>query len=259
MMPNPIVLYTDHSINRYLCYNFATGSGSLMCHVNNFNDFSQSIATYGYLRGTGEAINKARNFFYIDHGYFSQSQRTFDTNKTHINKFDGYFRVAYNDYWHNGAGSKPDDRLKKMNLKFSNLNKHGDYIILSEPTKDAIKYYDLKEWTQETIKEIKKYSDRKIILHSRGSKISLTDLLPNAWAFVSDHSSAGFKAMQNGVPAFFTNKTLKNIGEIKNIEKHEINYSIFNNLAYEQWTIEEIKSGDCWQYLKQKSNEKKIN
>ena len=139
------------------------------------------------------------------------------------------------------------------------MNKHGDYIILSEPTKDAIRYYNLKNWIQETIKEIKKYSDRKIILHSRGSKISLTDLLPKAWAFVSDHSSAGFKAMQNGVPAFFTNKTLHNIGKIKNIEKHEINYSIFNNLAYEQWTIEEIRNGDCWQYLKKKSNEEKIN
>jgi len=259
MIFNPIVLYTDHSINRYLCYNFAKGSGSQMCHVNNFKDFSQSIATYGYLRGTGEIINKVKKFFYMDHGYFSQSQRSFDKNRTVIDKFDGYFRVVYNDYWHNGSGSKPDDRLKKMNLKFNNLNKDGEYIILSEPTNDAINYYNLKDWVHKTIDEIKKYSDRKIVLHNRGSKISLINLLPKAWAFVSDHSSAGFKAMQSGVPAYFTNKTLQNIGNIKNIEKHEIEYSIFNNLAYEQWTIKEIQNGDCWQYLMQNYSEKKIN
>ena len=63
-MPNPIVLYTDHSINRYLCYNFAKGSGSQMCHVNNFKDFSKSIATYGYLRGAGEVIHKVKKYFY---------------------------------------------------------------------------------------------------------------------------------------------------------------------------------------------------
>ena len=132
---------------------------------------------------------------------------------------------------------------------FNNLNKSGEYIILSVPTDDAIEYYELKNWVKITMEEIKKYSDRKIILHNRASKISLLDLLDKAWAFVSDHSSAGFMAMQSGVPAYFTNSTLKNIGSVENIERHEINYSVFNNLAYEQWKIDEIKSGECWQYL----------
>ena len=249
MNENPIVLYTDHSINKTLCYYFAKGSGSLMCHVNKFNDFTKTIATYGYLRGSGEAIRKANNFYYIDHGYFKQSQRSFNKNRTVINKLDGYFRVVYNDFWHNGEGSNPEDRLNKMKLKFDNINNLGEYIILSEPTDDAIKYYKLKDWVKNTIKEIKKYSDRKIILHNRNSQISLLDLLPRAWAFVSDHSSAGFKAMQSGVPAYFTNTTLKKIGNIENIEKHQINYLVFNNLAYGQWTIKEIESGECWQYL----------
>ena len=81
-------------------------------------------------------------------------------------------------------------------------------------------YSVFTQWITHFTNCTRKYSDRKIILHNRGSKISLTDLLPKAWAFVSDHSSAGFKAMQSGIPAYFTNKTLKNIGEIKNIEKH---------------------------------------
>ena len=34
-MEKPIVIYTDHSINKTLCYNFAKGSNSLLCHKRN--------------------------------------------------------------------------------------------------------------------------------------------------------------------------------------------------------------------------------
>ncbi len=257
MTETPTVLYTDHFVNKTLCYNFALGSNSKLCHVNNFNKSNQTIATYGYLRGTGEAIKKAKNFYYIDHGYFGQSSRNFNNNKTLVNNFDGYFRVVYNDFWHDGQGQKAEDRLNKLNLKFDNLNTNGEFILLSEPTDEAKKYYNLFNWNEATIKEIRKYTDRQIILHNRNSKTPLVELLPKTWAFVSDHSSAAFKAMQKGVPSYFTNKKLMKIGEIKDIEKHEINYSVFNNLAYEQWTINEIKEGACWSYLSKKLNDKK--
>tara|TARA_B100000575_G_scaffold279920_1_gene268811 strand:+ start:10722 stop:11399 length:678 start_codon:yes stop_codon:yes gene_type:complete len=220
-----------------------------MCPVEKFNDYTQTIVTYGYLRGAGDVIKKVKNFFYIDHGYFKQSDRSFQDNKTKIKDLNGYFRIVFNDYWHHGKGNKSEDRLSKLNIKFKNINKNGDYIILSSPTLEARKYYNLINWEKETIDKIKQYSDREIILHNRNSKKTLDQILPKAWAFVSDHSSAGFKSMINGVPAYFTNKTLNNIGALQNIEKHEINYSIFNNLAYEQWNISEINSGEAWEYL----------
>ena len=73
--------------------------------------------------------------------------------------------------------------------------------------------------------------------------------MKDAWAFVSDHSSAGLKAMLEGIPAYFTNPTLSKIGSLENIEKHEINYNVFNNLAYGQWTLKEIESGEAWENL----------
>ena len=251
-MLKPIVLYTDHNVNRHLCYAFAKGSNSLMCHVNNYKKQNETIATYGYLRGSGEAIKKAKNFFYIDHGYFKQSKRVFENNKTKILDLNGYFRVVYNDFWDTGGANRPSDRFNNLNLKPKPLKKNGEYIILSEPTSEARDYYNLDNWEKDTITKLKKITDRKIILHNRASKISLDDLLIKAWAFVSDHSSAGFKAMIAGVPAYFTNSTLSNIENINNIEKHEINYSVFYNLAYEQWTVDEIISGEAWEYLTKK-------
>ena len=85
-MEKPIVIYTDHIMNRTLCYNFAKGSDSVLCHVNKFRDFNRTIATYGVLRGTLEIINKVKNFYYMDHGYFNQSKRIFENNQTKVEK-----------------------------------------------------------------------------------------------------------------------------------------------------------------------------
>ena len=245
----PTVLFTDHSINQYISKCFAYGAKTNLVHVNDFSDFNHSIAVYGYLRGTGEAIKKSKDFWYIDHGYFKQSSRSFKNNRVTLNAWDGYFRIVHNNYWHSGSGSYPEDRLNKLNIKFKSQRKTGEYIIVSEPTADAIKYYELYNWTSKTNKIIRKYSDRKIIIHNRHSKIPLIDILKNAWAFVSDHSGAAFLSMIEGVPAFFTNQNLQNIGNIKNIESQIINYNIFNNLAYGQWNTKEMYGGEAWDFF----------
>tara|TARA_B100000575_G_C23142394_1_gene665278 strand:- start:4387 stop:5148 length:762 start_codon:yes stop_codon:yes gene_type:complete len=248
-MEKPIVIYTDHIMNRTLCFNFAKGSNSLMCHVNDFKDYSKTIATYGVLRGTLEVIKKVQNFYYIDHGYFNQSGRSFKNKRTKVLNLNGYFRIVFNNFIHNGLGQYPDDRLKKLNLKFLKQKKTGKYIILSEPSETMKKVYNVPKWTDDTIKLVKKYTDRKIIIHNKFSKEPLQVLLNNAWAFVSLQSTAGFMAMLNGVPSFFTDETLKHIGKIKDIEKPIINYNIFNNLAYGQWTLKEIESGEAWENI----------
>ena len=242
-MEKPIVIY------KTICYSFAKGSNSLMCHVNNFNDFNKTIATYGVLRGTLEVINKSKNYLYMDHGYFNQSKRSFENNRTNVIDLDGYFRIVFNNFIHDGAGKNPDDRLNKLNLNFIEQKKLGDHIILSEPSEAMKKVYNVPDWTDETIKLVKKYSDRKIIVHNKFSKEPLLELLKNAWAFVSLQSTAGFMAMLNGVPAYFTDKTLINIGKLTEIEKPTINYGIFNNLAYGQWTLKEMQSGEAWEYI----------
>ena len=210
-MEKPIVIYTDHIINRTLCYNFAQGSNSLLCHVNSFKEFDKTIATYGVLRGTFEIINKVKNFYYMDHGYFKQSIRKFENNKTNVLDLDGYFRIVYNNFIHNGQGNFPDDRLNKLKLNFVTQNNSGKYIILSEPSEVMKRIHSQKNWVDETKKLIRRFSDREIIIHNKFSKEPLDELLKNAWAFVSLQSTAGFKAMLNGVPAFFTDKTLKKI------------------------------------------------
>ncbi|MDC3206575.1 hypothetical protein OA977_01290 [Pelagibacteraceae bacterium] len=249
MTEKPIVVYTDHIMNRTLCYNFAKGSNSLLCHVNNFKEYDKTIATYGVLRGTYEVIKKVKNFYYIDHGYFNQSERKFENNRTNVLNLNGYFRIVYNNLVYSGDKNFPDDRLKKLNLNFIEQMNIGDSIILSEPSQTMKTIYNANNWIEETKQTIRKYSDRKIIVHNKFSKTPLDELLKNAWSFVSLQSTAGFKAMVNGIPAYFTEPSLKKINLIEEIENPKINYEIFNNLAYGQWTLKEIESGEAWEVI----------
>ncbi len=249
-MEKPIVIYTDHIMNKTLCYNFAKGSNALMCHIKDFKEYEKTIATYGVLRGTYEIIRKVKNFYYMDHGYFNQSSRKFENKRTNVLDMNGYFRIVYNDFIHNGDGNYPDDRLNELDLNFVEQRKSGDEIILSEPSDAMKKIYNAYNWVEETKKLVKKYSDRKIIVHNKFSKIPLDKLLDHAWSFVSLQSTAGFKAMLNGIPAYFTLSSLKNINRIEEIENPKINYKIFNNLAYGQWTLKEIESGEAWDFMK---------
>jgi hypothetical protein len=248
-MEKPVVIYTDHIMNKTLCYNFAKGADSPMCHINDFREYNRTIATYGILRGTFELIKKVNNFFYMDHGYFNQSKREFIDNTTNVVNMDGYFRIVFNNFIHSGKGDCPDDRLKKLKLDIVEQNKLGSYIILSEPSEIIKKIYNKHNWVDETKKILKTYTDRKLLVHNKFSKEKLDDLLKNAWAFVSLQSTAGFKAMTYGVPAYFTEQSLKNIASIEDIESPRINYKIFNNLAYGQWTLDEISSGEAWECI----------
>ena len=185
----------------------------------------------------------------MDHGYFNQSSRSFENNTTSILNLDGYFRIVYNNLMHNGEGNFPDDRLKKLNLKFSKQKNQGSYIILSEPSDPTKKIYNVPNWVNDTKKIIRQFSDRKLIVHNKFAKKPLDELLDNAWAFISLQSTAGFKAMLKGIPAYFTDKNLRNINKIEEIENPKINYKIFNNLAYGQWTLKEIESGEAWKNI----------
>ena len=248
-MEKPIVIYTNHIMNKTLCYTFAKGSNSLMCHVNDFKEYNKTIATYGVLRGTYEVIKKVNNFYYMDHGYFNQSSRSFENNRTNVLDINGYFRIVYNNFIHNGDGDYPDDRLKKLKLNFLEQRKSGNEIILSEPSDAMKKVYNAQDWVDKTKNMIKKFSDRKIIVHNKFSQKPLNELLKTAWCFVSLQSTAGFNAMVNGTPAYFTEPRLKNINRIEEIENPKINYKIFNNLAYGQWTLKEIETGEAWNII----------
>lgn len=245
-----IILQTTHPTNIKITNNFAIGCNGEKTKIDDyiFNK-NDTIASYGILRGTGEIFKKSHNFYYIDHGYLGASKRSFSKGSTVIEDYDGYFRVVHNDYFGFKNTNSDNKRLEKLNLKFKKQRTYGEYIILSEPSKHIASFFNLNNWVEETISKIKKYTDRKIFLHNKSSPIPLDLLLEKAWAFVSFQSTAGFKSMLKGVPAYFTYKSLEYLNPLEKIEFGNINYNVFTSLSYNQWTLKEFNSGEAWEYI----------
>ena len=112
MNEKPIVLYTDHQVNKKISSSFTKGINGKMYHVSQFSNYNKPIAVYGFLRGLGEAIKKSKNFWYIDHGYFKPSKRTFINKRTLFHDYDGYFRIVHNNFWHIGHAISPRNIMK---------------------------------------------------------------------------------------------------------------------------------------------------
>ena len=245
-----IILQTTHPTNTNITNHFAKGCNGKKIKIEDYifnkNDL---IASYGILRGTGEIFKKSQNFYYIDHGYIGASKRSFSQGSTVIEDFDGYFRVVHNDYFGFKNLNFDSKRLEKLNLEFKQQRTNGEYIILSEPSKHITSFFNLNNWVEETIKKIKKHTDRKIFLHNKSSPIPLDLLLERAWAFVSFQSTAGFKSMLKGVPAHFTYKSLEYLNPLEKIESGNINHDIFLSLSYNQWSLKEFSSGEAWEYI----------
>ena len=67
---------------------------------------------------------------------------------------------------------------------------------------------------------------------------------------VTDHSNAAMEAMIKGVPAIMTNPQ-RRFSCIEDIENPLLDRTILNTLAYQQWSLTEIHSGQAWSELTQ--------
>ena len=247
-----IVFHTDHFINRTITQFFAKSNNYSFFPIQKYSEDSHTfIASYGILRGTEQIFKKSKNFIYLDHGYIGSSGRKFNESKTTtIINLNGFFRIIKNDFYFNTSVFETNpQRFNNLNIDLKDLNKNGKNIILSEPSSYTLEFLNIPNWTQDVLNEIKKYTDRKIIIHNKFSDTPLDGLLENAFAFVSCQSTAGFKAIAQGVPSYFTHHTMQKYGNIQNIEDRKLNHELLFAAANSQWKLCEFFSDDFKEFM----------
>jgi len=149
----------------------------------------------------------------------------------------------------------------------------------------SMKDYDVQEWALATIKEIRKYSDRPIIIRGhpgdkaareyldpRSPKCRLKNLpnvsfsdfsrtllqdLNGAWAVVNHNSSPVVGAAIEGYPIFVTDPTKSQCREIANTDLSKIEnpnrpdrQPWVQRLSMFHWKFDELKSGECWTHMR---------
>ena len=123
-LPPPNIIITGNPKDVTITTSFGFGCGGHLVTTEeylseeNFNyPYKKSIATAGILRGSGECVKKAEEFWYIDHGYFHRTKHPPDC--------DGYYRVGHNTLWSSGEGDYTWDRFNSFKIELGFCTKNA--------------------------------------------------------------------------------------------------------------------------------------
>ena len=198
-----------------------------------------------------------RTFYYMDTGYFG-NERT----SVNPNAWKYWHRIVKNDLQHNDIVDRPDDRFKVFNKKFQSWKKDGRKILIAKPDEKPMKFYglELDNWLENTVNEIKKYTDRPIEIRERNpNRIdrAVNDTLQTAldndvFALVTFNSVAAIESIFHGIPAFTLSPThaaspvcLQDLSKIETpyYADQDKLYKWACHLAYGQVHVNELKNG----------------
>lgn len=184
-------------------------------------------------------------FFYGDHAFFGRHQ---------------YYRIAKNALFTYGIGHSDMKRISRFHRKALRWTRGANIIIC--PQSDAffrLRYGTTEaEWVGGVIAELKKHTDRKIIVHGKRDHKPLAQLLPNAHCVVVHSSNSATEALMNGVPAICLadcmarDMTRNSLADVEKLLYPENRYEWAGVLADNQWTLHEIASGMAWRHLNEK-------
>lgn len=206
-----------------------------------------------------------RTFYYMDTGYFGNEKTNANPNGW---KF--WHRIVKNDLQHGKIIQRPDDRFKQFNKQFNPWKKTGTKILVAAPDDKPCRFYgiDKEQWVRNTVEEIKKHTDRPVVVRERAPKRIdriATDTLQQAldndvFALVTFNSVAAVESVFHGIPAFtLAPANAANPVSLQDLSKIETPYYADSDklyawgchLAYGQFHINELKNGHAKKMLEE--------
>ena len=210
-----------------------------------------SLPLLSGLPGCPKYFRSGKNFINFDRGYFHHFLQDGSGESTH-------WRIVYNYMWHDHLGDFPDDRMKESKVPILDWQS-GDKIAICAPDPYHCEIFGLNanRWIEKTSAEIRKYSDRPIVLNHR--KVNpVREIYKDLHCVVTFHSNCWLHALMIGVPVITTCKHRK-IGSIDQIENPPRDRSFIQNMFYKQWTMAQFESGQAWEEFCQLSKNSPAN
>lgn len=242
---------------------------------------------------------------YVAYEYILNSKKPFLVSESpSFRKYPQYNRLGWYSYkWSDGIfgnENSPPDRWNKFKketgISIKDWNSPGDHIlIMGQKEGDSSlsnlykKYESFYDWVEEIIKEIRKYSDRTIIvrphprnlrhgismcidLNKKFKNVQISENLTEggnqggeglerdlrlAYCVVTYNSLSAVESVCEGIPTFaFDNGSMiwpiahTDLSTIESL-KYDINITQWcYDIAYTQWSRLEHKQGESWQHLK---------
>ena len=214
-----------------------------------------------------QCIKDNRDFYYIDTGYFGNFPSIGNPGGKKV-----YHRIVKNENQLSTLKNVSSDRWDKVvkddpRLKWSGWKDYNKKILLVMPNPKACKWYnvDYDAWIENTKTEITKYIDLPIEVRIKGSRVyrnreySIYDAFDSGvYATVTMNSMAALESVLYGIPAFVTvpcAATPLSSTDLSHLASpfkpdEDLIYNHACNLAYGQFTLEEIENGVAWKIIK---------
>ena len=246
---------TDEYINM-----FAHGAKLPIYDYDNYPDNKDIlIRSMGKRKLIKQCWETNKTFYYMDSGYVGNYK-----SKSNPYGWKLWHRIVKNNVQHSEIINRPDDRWKRLDYHIEK-HKQGKHILLVTPSEKPCKFYGInkEDWIKTTVKEIKKYTDRPIVIRDkapRQQRITRTifDDLDNCHALVTYQSIAAVESILYGVPSFTLAPTAadpvcdKDLSLIEHPTQQDQDkiYKWACHLAYGQFHIDELKNGTAYRLLR---------
>ena len=229
------------------------------------------VVISGILRGPGlvfKACQQAKqDFLFIDHAYFLKGYG-----------HPTWMRITKNRHVGPTSTGHTSERFDKYFSQYKFLpwqgNKDG-HVLLLPPTNAMEWLCDAQNWVEDSIAQIKKYTNKKIIVRAKPDNphvdhlgnlvrmesykppIPLTEEIKGAYAVIAYNSNAASEATQMGVPVICAEHCpiypitykFSDLTTGEAFVKEPPRQQLFYDLAHGQYTIEEMRNGaplqDC--------------
>lgn len=215
-----------------------------------------------------DAFSRGVDYYFVETGYFGNYR-----SEGNPNARKRWHRVVKNNMQHTRIIDVPDDRWRYLQacdsrLARSGWKKSGSKILIVAPSEKPCVYYgiDKNQWVHDTIEQLKLYTDREIIVREKASRTSRTtsniiyDVFDqDIYSVVTYNSIAAIESVAYGIPAFALAPTAaspvcsSDLSQIENpyYPDEEFVYRWLCSLAYGQYNLEELLTGEAWRLIQE--------
>lgn len=184
-----------------------------------------------------------------------------------------YLRVSVNAQQpdkHLRRADHPADRFNALGINVAPVTQRGDYILLCGigPKQCARHGLQYGQWERETYRKLKAATDRPIFCRQKPGNPKIDGIpqiqdgpasaaIRGAWAVVCMTGNIGVDSILEGVPVIaeggpgsvYHHHPLSEIDTIQPLPP-KTRLQALSDIAYWQWTLDEIRNGDLWTNLR---------
>lgn len=191
-----------------------------------------------------QARSEGRRFYYGDHAYFGRG---------------AYYRITRDAFQHDGSGEAGPERFINTEAVLQPWRSGGGHVLVCPQSDVFHGLHGQPDWLARTLEVLARHTDRELRVRRKPRAGSgtppIAEDLAACWAVVTFTSNSAVDAVMAGVPAFCTGPcaasamALEDLALIESPVRPEGRAQWAWNLAANQWTLDEIASGEAWRAL----------